>query len=76
MGSWRGVGPGKGGANTAARTGDENGAGIPHHGIYTAEHTLDGGRDYAGMSLGAAPYLSRLRQLGLIMLAARLSPMC
>jgi hypothetical protein len=30
MGSRRGVGPGQGGADTAARTGDENGAGIPH----------------------------------------------
>src|SRR5271165_6272182 len=29
-GSGRGVRPGQGGADTAARTGDENGAGIPH----------------------------------------------
>ena len=35
MGSWRGIGPGQRGADTATRTGDENGAGIPHPGIYT-----------------------------------------
>jgi len=29
-GSGPGVGPGQGGTDTAARTGDENGAGIPH----------------------------------------------
>src|SRR4029077_12315614 len=34
-GSWRSVGPGQGGADTAARTGDENGAGIPHSFICT-----------------------------------------
>jgi hypothetical protein len=35
MGSWRRVGPGQGGANTAARVGDEKGAGIPHPSICT-----------------------------------------
>src|SRR6516225_490418 len=45
-GSGRSVGPGQGGADTAARTGDKNGAGIPHPFICIAfgRENIDFGR--------------------------------
>jgi hypothetical protein len=76
MGSWRGVGPGQGGAYAAAGTGNENEARIPHPGIIPQNMRSVANRDDSAKSLVAAPYLSGLRQLDLTMLAALPSPVC
>jgi len=57
------VGPGQGGADTAARAGYENGAGIPHP-VYIPQNIRSmANRNCRAVSPGPAPYLCRPNNL-------------